>query len=98
MRPAILAALLLALPTAAIAQDRPSPEMLSAALQAAVAQRDQALNEALRLAAENTLAQREVARLKREIDAGGGKGASSGRTLPSEPKPSGSPPAAPAQE
>lgn len=43
--------------------------MLQAALQAAVAQRDQALNEGIRQGAQVTLAQREIARLRQELDA-----------------------------
>ncbi len=74
IRALVLASAILA-PTAfaagaARAQDGapPSPEMLDAALQAAIAQRDQALNEGVRVSAQLSLARREIARLRRELD------------------------------
>ncbi|GJD65188.1 hypothetical protein [Methylobacterium frigidaeris] len=73
IRALALSAALIGLACAARAQDgRPaeaSPEMLSAALQAAIAQRDQALNEGLRLAAQASLARAEIARLREALKA-----------------------------
>ena len=45
-----------------------SPALMDAALQAAIVQRDQALNEGIRLSARLTLAQREIARLRKELE------------------------------
>lgn len=66
MRVALLAAALLTA-TAVRAED-PSPELLSAALQAMQAQRDQALNQAVMTSAQLALAKAEAARLRRELD------------------------------
>ena len=70
IRALLLAAALAVAPALARAQDGapPSPEMLDAALQAAIAQRDQALNDGVRVSAQLSLARREIARLRRELD------------------------------
>lgn len=50
------------------AQEPASVDLLSAAIQAIAAQRDQALNDSARASAQLTLAQRDIARLRKELD------------------------------
>ena len=71
--------------TAARAQDA-SPELLDAALQAAIGQRDQELNEGIRLKARLVVAQREIARLRKEME-----DARKGAASPEEVRPAESP-------
>lgn len=73
--------------TTARAQDA-SPELLDAALQAAIGQRDQALNEGIRLKARLVVAQREIARLRKELEEARKGAASPEEAPPAEsPKP-----------
>ncbi len=66
---AVLALGLMASATSARAQDAAlSREMLSAALNAAIAQRDQGLNQVVDLSARLTVAQREIAQLRKDLD------------------------------